>query len=298
MYMRSAKYSLFNAIKFPRDDCGEFLYFMRFGTEENMITSHANKGVREAAQLNRQAKARREQGLFVAEGVKMFLEAPMGRIVKTYVSESFLPQASAACRDKLAALKQSYETVSDEVFGKMSDTKTPQGILCLVRQVSYSLETMLGVKRPLLVLLEDIQDPGNLGTIFRAGEGAGVTGIIMSGNTVDLYNPKTIRSTMGSVYRMPFLYVPDLEAAIGLLQDAGVAVYAAHPQNAGDYDCRSYLEGTAFLIGNEGNGLRESTRKKADASVSIPMAGQVESLNAAMAASILMYEAARQRRKG
>lgn len=190
------------------------------------------------------------------------------------------------------------EIVTDELFRKMSDTKTPQGVLCVMQQYQYDLEKMLAAPAPLLVLLEGIQDPGNLGTIVRSAEGAGVSGIVMSADTVDIYNPKTIRSTMGSVYRMPFLYTERLEDTIRGLQKRNVAVYAAHLQGAKIYDSCDCKKGTAFLIGNEANGLRQETAECADAAVKIPMLGKVESLNAAVAASLLLYEAARQRRGG
>jgi len=262
-----------------------------------MITSHSNKGIKEVIQLIQKVGERKEKKLFVAEGIKMFLEAPTDRIVKVYASESFAGQASAACQEKLAELSDRYELVADDVFRKMSDTKTPQGILCVVRQFSYGLESILGAEDPLLVLLEDIQDPGNLGTIFRAGEGAGVTGILLSGNSVDVHNPKTVRSTMGSIYRMPFLYTERLTEIIGKLREKKIAVYAADLRGAVIYDTCDYTRGAAFLIGNEANGLREETADAADVSVRIPMTGKVESLNAAVAASILLYEAARQRRR-
>lgn len=261
-----------------------------------MITSYANKGVKEVIQLMQKPKARKEKALFVAEGMKMFLEAPVDRIEKVYIAESALEQLPASCRQKLTQVKTPHETVTDEVFRKMSDTRTPQGILCVLRQYRYDLETMLKTPDPLLVLLEDIQDPGNLGTIFRAGEGAGITGVIMSDNTVDIYNPKTIRSTMGSIYRMPFLYTQHLEDMIVELKNRGVAVYAAHLQGKKNYDACDYKTGTAFLIGNESSGLREETAKKADTFIKIPLAGEVESLNAAVAAAVLVFEAARQRR--
>lgn len=262
-----------------------------------MITSSANKGVKEVIQLEQKAKARREQGLFVVEGIKMFLEAPIDKIEKVYISEIFSRQMEASCKDKLAALSSSYELVSDEIFQKMSDTKTPQGILCVMRQNQYIPESMFTVSNPMFIILEAIQDPGNLGTIFRAAEGAGAAGIIMSSDTVDIYNPKTIRSTMGSVYRMPFLYVQHLDIIIEEMQKRKITVYAAHLQGAKAYDTCDYKSGAAFLIGNEANGLKEETAKKADTAIKIPMAGKVESLNAAVAASVLMYEAARQRRK-
>ena len=275
---------------------GKFFVFYHKG-ENGMITSHSNKGIKEVIQLIQKAKERKEKKLFVVEGIKMFLEAPADRIVKVYASESFAGQAPAACQEKLAELSGCYELVADDVFRKMSDTKTPQGILCVVRQFSYELENILAPENPLLVLLEDIQDPGNLGTIFRAGEGAGVTGILMSSSSVDIYNSKTIRSTMGSIYRMPFLYTERLTEIIEKLREKKIAVYAAHLRGAEIYDARDYVHGTAFLVGNEANGLRDETADAADASVKIPMVGKVESLNAAVAASILLFEAARQRRK-
>lgn len=151
---------------------------------------------------------------------------------------------------------------------------------------------------PFLMVLDNLQDPGNLGTIIRTAEGAGVTGIIMSRDTVDVYNPKTIRSTMGSVYRMPLLYEDDILGLLDKLKNSGITTYAAHLEGRNHYDEENYRKGCAFLIGNEGNGLRPEVSEKAEVWIKIPMHGQVESLNAAIASSILMYEANRQRRKG
>jgi TrmH family RNA methyltransferase len=180
----------------------------------------------------------------------------------------------------------------------MSDTQTPQGILTVLTRPRYDLQELLQVKNPLFVLLEDLQDPGNLGTIVRTGEGAGVTAILMTRGTVDLYNPKTIRATMGSVYRVPCVYVDSVEDTIKSLHNAGVKTYAAHLEGETYYDSFSFREGTAFLIGNEGNGLTDEAADAASCRVHIPMEGQIESLNAAMAAGILMFEASRQRRHG
>ena len=115
--------------------------------------------------------------------------------------------------------------------------------------------------------------------------------------SVDIYNPKTIRSTMGSVYRMPFCYVEDLPDAVREMKENGILTYAAHLEGRRDYDEEDYRRPCAFLIGNEGNGLTREVAQLADAYIRIPMKGQVESLNAAVAASVLMFEAARQRRK-
>jgi TrmH family RNA methyltransferase len=148
------------------------------------------------------------------------------------------------------------------------------------------------------MVLEDLQDPGNLGTIMRTGEGAGIDGVILSKGCVDIYNPKTIRSTMGSLYRVPFLYVEDLAQTIADLKAKGITFYAAHLKGERFYDEFDFTKegGCAFLIGNEGNGLKDETADLADTYLKIPMEGKLESLNAAVASSILMYEVYRQKR--
>ena len=259
-----------------------------------MITSISNAQVKQVCAYVQKAKERRQDGIFVVEGPRMFEEAPAEWIYKVYVTESFCEKHKSD--DIYSKLKEiGYETVSDEVLVKMSDTKTPQGILCLVRQPHYTLEDLLFPKNGSFVVLEDLQDPGNLGTIIRTGEGAGIAGVIMTANTVDIFNPKTIRATMGSIYRVPFVYVQDIAVAIKKLQAADITVYAAHLKGEQYYDAFDYTKGSAFLIGNEGNGLKEETANLADKYVKIPMAGQVESLNAAIATTLFMYEAARQR---
>ena len=164
------------------------------------------------------------------------------------------------------------------------------------RREHYTLEQVVGGEKPLVLVLENIQDPGNLGTILRTGEGAGVTGIVMSADTVDIYNPKTIRSTMGSVYRMPFCYAEDMDQVMRNLKQKGISVYAAHLKGSADYDAVDYRGSCGFLIGNEGSGLSERLAAQADGYIRIPMCGEVESLNAAVASAVLMYEAFRQRK--
>lgn len=259
-----------------------------------MITSISNAQVKQVCAYVQKTKERRKDGIFVVEGPKMFEEAPETWIQKVYLTPSFLEKHK---KDRIfQKLSQtSYELVSDEVFAKMSDTKTPQGILCLVKWPQYQLDQMIAQGDGVFVVLEDLQDPGNLGTIIRTGEGAGISGVIMTKDTVDIFNPKTIRATMGSVYRVPFVYVTDVAEAIDKLKAAGIHTYAAHLMGERYYDAFDYTKGSAFLIGNEGNGLREETAKLADVYVKIPMAGQVESLNAAVATTLFMYEAARQR---
>lgn len=261
-----------------------------------MITSKANPKIKQVMQWQTKAKERKSAGVFLVEGFKMYEEAPEGNIREVYVSEGAVEKAKRqpAVWDKLS--RTGYEVVAEEIFCRMSDTQTPQGILCVVRRPEYSLDQLLRVDKPLLIVLENLQDPGNLGTILRTGEGAGITGIIMNQGTVDVYNPKTIRATMGSVYRVPFVYEDDLRETVKSLRDKGVRSYAAHLAGEKSYDELSYQEGTAFLIGNEGNGLSEGLSALADGFLRIPMKGRVESLNASVAAALLMYEAFRQRK--
>lgn len=257
-----------------------------------MITSAQNTQVKNVIKLNQKAKARREQGLFIAEGRKMFLEAPDDWIEKVYVAESLLDDEEIMQK----AGRFSWDAVENSVFRQMSDTQTPQGVLTVLRQPSYQLEDLLKQEAPLLMVLEDLQDPGNAGTILRTGEGAGVSGVLLTKTCVDITNPKVIRSTMGSVYRMPFLYVESVVSLAQELKDRNIRTFAAHLHGKNSYDQESYTGGTAFLIGNEGKGLTDEAADSADCLIRIPMCGKVESLNAAMASGILMYEAARQRR--
>lgn len=260
-----------------------------------MISSSSNGKVRQIIQWQTKAKERKSAGVFLTEGFKMFAEAPEERLREVYLSQEAVGRTmeDAACAAKLERV--GYETVTDEIFRKMSDTKTPQGVLCVVEQPVYTTEELLHATAPLLMVLENLQDPGNLGTIIRTGEGAGITGVIMSRETVDIFNPKTIRATMGSVFRVPFLYVESLLETMRRLKQNGIHTYAAHLDGERYYDSFSFREPTAFLIGNEGNGLSRELAQSADDYLKIPMEGRVESLNAAVASSLLMYEAHRQR---
>ncbi|MFP3156237.1 RNA methyltransferase [Lachnospiraceae bacterium ZAX-1] len=259
-----------------------------------MITSISNQQMKYIVQLQKKAKFRFEQGVFVVEGIKMCLEAPKEWVVDMYVSDSFLGREE----HKAYLAGYHYEIVAENIFLKISDTKTPQGILCIVKMPKYQIKDLLQGEKTHLLLLERIQDPGNLGTMIRTGEGAGITGVIMNNTTVDLFHPKTIRSTMGSIYRTPFLVTDDLTQTAKELKHAGVSLYATHLLGEVAYDCQNYRRPTGFLIGNEGNGLSHETAKLADSSIHIPMEGQVESLNAAVAAALLMYEVHRQRGSG
>lgn len=261
-----------------------------------MITSATNQRVKQVIQWQTKARQRRIDNVYLVEGRKMFSEAPENQIREVYVWDEALEKLKNSDCDTYNKLQRvGFEKITYDILKKMSDTQTPQGIITVLNRPVYSIDDMVGGENPLLVLLENLQDPGNMGTIIRTGEGAGITGVIMSADTVDIYNPKVIRATMGSIYRVPFIYVEDIRATIKDLNSKGICTYAAHLKGETYYDGVSFKKPTAFIIGNEGSGLTEETAELAMSYIKIPMEGKVESLNAAIATSLLIYEAHRQR---
>ena len=257
-----------------------------------MISSVTNAIVKRIALLQSRDRSRREEGLFIIEGSRMYAEVPVERLDGVYVTEDFVDHASQDIRDRLAVT--GYELVTGDVMKKMSDTMTPQGILSVVRTYEYELDEILD-GGSLFMILDSLQDPGNLGTIFRTCEAAGASGVIMSRGTVSIYNPKSVRSTMGTLFRMPFVYTDDLCKTIAGLKERGIRVAAAHLDGAVNYTSVDMRAPTALVIGNEGAGVSAEVAAACDTRIHIPMEGEVESLNAAIAASVLLYEAHRQR---
>ena len=259
-----------------------------------MITSGDNKHIKNVIQLLAKSKVRKEQDSFVIEGIKLFEESPLDLIKEVYVSEN--------CDYRSPKLdKVPHEMVKEEVFRKMTDTLSPQGIICVVSKKHWTLSGILESDKerdPIFLVLETVQDPGNLGTIVRTAEGAGVSGIIMNNDTVDIFNPKTVRSTMGSVFRVPFVYEDDLKRSVEALKRAGVTCFAAHLKGQRSCYETDFKRPAAFFIGNEGNGLSDELSAMADELIKIPMGGRLESLNAAVSAALLSYEARRQRLSG
>jgi len=245
------------------------------------------KKVKELIKLRDDAPTRRERGLYIVEGIKMFLEADPDETVDTIATEAFLKE-----HEDIAG--RVTEVVDEALMKRLSDTKTPQGIMCVMRQKNYRQADIIANGK-LYMILEDLRDPGNLGTIVRTGEGAGVDGIILNRGCVDIYNPKTIRSTMGSIYRVPFVYTDSIADTVRSMKKEGIRIYAAHLKGKCDYDEPDY-DRSAFMIGNESKGLKEETAFLADEYVLIPMSGKVESLNASIAASLLMYEHRKQQK--
>lgn len=260
-----------------------------------MISSEANAQIKEMIKLQKSARQRRKKNLFIVEGMKLTKEAAFhGKLEKIYVSESVFEKAEEEWKQFF--MQYDYEVVSDSVFQSMSETVTPQGVLGLVQMPSYELGDILGDNRRSVLLLDDLRDPGNLGTIMRTAEGADMSGVVLSKESVDLFNPKVVRSTMGAIFRVPFYYAEDLTEVMEKLKEKQIPVYGTMMQGSMVYDEVDYRKGAGVVIGNEANGISEKVVKHLSGRVRIPMAGSLESLNAAVSAAILMYEIARQKR--
>ncbi len=258
-----------------------------------IITSASNNKVKDVKKLIKSASYRRENGLYVVEGIRMFREIPREDIVETYVSQGAYPRYK---EEILSCVTEEEITfVADNVFSSMSDTSSPQGVMALVKSEKPTFTDIVKGTNDFVLIIERLQDPGNLGTIIRTAEGAGVTGIILSSDCVDVYNPKVIRSTMGSVFRVPVYVSSDLLSDIERLKERGVVIFGAHLNGNEFYD-ESYENSVGFLIGNEGNGLSSEVSATADKLIKIPMCGKVESLNAATSVAVISYEVLRQRR--
>ena len=261
-----------------------------------VISSSKNEKIKNIAALLKSKKARDEQGCFVIEGTRLFkdtLKTASEFIESIYVSEGFQDKSDISLPDTVTTY-----SVKDSVFEAISGTVTSQGIMAVVRKPEYKLnDILLGQTKHIspklntrLLVLENIQDPGNLGTMLRTAEAAGMTGIILSGDCADIYSPKVVRSSMGSIFRMPFVYCENFIESLNEIKKKGVTIYAAYLHGGASYKDIVFDPNYAILIGNEGNGLTDAAVNSADKRVFIPMAGEIESLNAAVAAAILMYK--------
>jgi TrmH family RNA methyltransferase len=185
--------------------------------------------------------------------------------------------------------------VNDMIIEHITDTKSPQGVVAIVEQTKGDPLAFTAKKEnPLYLVLDGIQDPGNLGTMVRSADAVGATGIFLGKSCVDLYNPKVVRSTMGSMYHLPIFEV-DLETFLPQLKEQGVALVGTDIDAEKTIYQANLTGATAVVIGSEAHGLSDSVRALVDTEMKLPMPGQAESLNAAIAASVMMYEALRQR---
>lgn len=260
-----------------------------------MITSESNGQMKEILKLQKSARERKKKKLFVVEGIKMVGEAfQYGKLKQVFFSQVFWEGNQQDWRELTGQI--SYEVVADTVFQRVTDTVTPQGVLGIVEMPAYHLEELLQDARHSYVLLDDVRDPGNLGTIMRTAEGAGMSGVIMSKGTVDLFNSKVVRATMGAIFRVPFYYEENFPEMIEQMKFRNIPVYGTMMQGSMVYDEPDYTCGAGIVIGNEANGISPEVMEVLTAGIRIPMEGKLESLNASVAAAVLMYEVARQRR--
>ena len=276
-----------------------------------IISSKDNKKIKYIRGLMEKGSIRKKNRQFVVEGIKLVDEAlKYGDVSEIVITESLYAEIVSGDLSDNALLAENGKNVIkyvensrstivvlDAVFDSVSETITPQGVLAVVGMPCYRLldEDYLDkiyskTGKIKLLILEDTSDPGNLGTIMRTAEAAGVTGVIMTKGTVDIFNPKVVRSTMGSIFRLPFAYVEDLKEVIKELKKSGISFYAAHLKGEKSYKAIQYSDRSAILIGNEAKGLSDEVADLADTYVLIPMQGKVESLNAAVAAALMMYE--------
>ncbi|HWM32756.1 MAG TPA: RNA methyltransferase [Pseudolysinimonas sp.] len=259
-----------------------------------MIDNPRSPRVRAVAKLAKRS-ARAEAGLFLAEGPQAVREAfafHPATVVEFFATRSALERHGALAQ-AAADAGIGVEEVSDAVLGAMSDTVTPQGVLAVCRQFPVSLAELMASAPRLLAILEEVRDPGNAGTIIRAADAAGADGVILTGRSVDAYNPKVVRSTTGSIFHVPVAQGIDLPAAVDAVRAAGLQVFAADIRGDELTVIRDDLGApTAWLFGNEAHGLTDESLALADRGVRVPIYGKAESLNLATAASVCLYESA------
>ena len=237
-----------------------------------------------------QKKVRENSGLFLIEGNR-FLEEANNRGVKIkylIVNETVenVPKINQDCQ----VLR-----LPGNLFKKISDTVSPQGIIAVAEQIEISLADIILSANPLVVVLNGLQDPGNLGTIIRTSAAAGVTAVLLTEGTVDLYNPKVIRSTMGSLFQVPIVNGLDDNEVVEWLNHNAINIMVADLEGEEYYYSATLKEPFALVIGNENKGPNNIWRKAAYKKIKIPILGSTESLNASVAAGIILYEVVRQR---
>ncbi|WP_034842771.1 TrmH family RNA methyltransferase [Thermoclostridium stercorarium] len=261
------------------------------------ITSRQNKAVKEVILL-KDKKYRRKLRKFVTEGYRFLHEAVnSGAVIEhVFFSSDTAMEDRNELVERLGPEVRLYE-IPHELFMQMAETDTPQGVLAVVRMPETELKTIFKEGFRGLVL-DSIQDPGNAGTMIRTAHALGFDAVVATEGTVDLYNGKVLRSTMGSIFYIPVLENVKPEDIFALSREKSIRVISSRLENA--RPCQGVdLTGNFFIVvGNEGNGISEIFHEKSDEFVKIPMPGGAESLNAAVAASILMYESNRQQAAG
>lgn len=258
------------------------------------ITSRQNPLVKRAIRIREGA----EPGHMFVEGVRLAEEAlDAGVAVEAFIHTQALAasERGAQLLERARAFRFRGAVVPESLLKTICDTTTPQGVAILAAQPLFVIEDLFAGESPLVVGLDGLQDPGNVGTILRSAEAAGASGVATTVGTAEPYGAKAVRASMGSAFRLPVVRrAPLLELARAIRERGGrvVATTSTAPMAYTSFDWRGPA---LLLVGGEGAGLSAEARALADAEVSIPLAGPVESLNAAMAATVILFEAARQR---
>jgi TrmH family RNA methyltransferase len=259
-----------------------------------MIDNPRSPRVRGVAKLAKR-DARSETGLFLLEGPQAVSEALAYRpelLVELFVTPTALDRYQDLGRAAREADLE-IEFVTEQVLEAMADTVTPQGVIAVCRQFPTSLKDILGAEPKLIAILEEVRDPGNAGTIIRAADSAGADAVILTGRSVDLYNPKVVRATTGSLFHVPVAVMPELDAVLQRVRAEGLQVLAADIKGEDLLAARGSLAApTAWLFGNEARGLTDEQLAMADRAITVPIYGKAESMNLATAASVCLYESA------
>lgn len=258
------------------------------------ITSHSNSVCKQVVSLQ-QRKNRKETGLFVMEGLRSVKDALAAGWVPEYfmVSDSFLHQPEG---EQLAVVisetKAAGYRVTDALMKKMAETETPQGLLCVFHQPVHDVNIIIHNPEGFWLVLDRIQDPGNLGTLIRSAEAAGVSGVFLTHGSTDPYNAKALRAGTGAVLHLPVVELSQEQSDCQFLLDAGVHMVGAALERGEPYGQVAYQRPMALVIGNEANGIARTLLVKVESRVTVPMRGRLQSLNAAIAGSILLFHIA------
>ena len=261
-----------------------------------MLDNPRSPRVRSVAKLAKR-EGRATTGLFLLEGPQAVTEALAFRaelIVELFATPTALDRYSEISQGA-AAQEIEVEFVTEAVLEAMADTVTPQGIIAVCRQFPTSVKEILAGEPKLIAILEEVRDPGNAGTIIRAADAAGADAVIMTGRSVDLYNPKVVRASTGSIFHLPVAVGVELEAVLQKVREAGLTILAADIKGDDLLSARtdgSLARPTAWLFGNEARGLSDEQLLLADRGITVPIYGHAESMNLATAASVCLYESA------
>lgn len=260
-----------------------------------LITSRDNKIVKYVSRLLSSTKSRRGSFEFVIEGARLCLDAVLSSteiVLLLYTKKAKIKYSEQF--EKISKCANNSYVVSDEIMEYLSDTQSPQGILCICKMVDRKAELDRINNNGKFIALENVQDPSNMGTILRTAEALGINGIIISKDSCDIYNPKVLRGSMGAVFRIPIFIAENIAEKIAELNKNGFTSYASVPnRGVTNVNKTSFKAGSIIAIGNEGNGLATDTINVCTRTITIPMPGRAESLNAATAASIMMWEMVR-----